>query len=138
VVRQPVAAQQPIPVPTQRFSHLHVDFVGPLLTSREGYRYLFTIIDRMSRWLEAIPLASMETDTKVDALITNWVCRFGVPAIVTSDRGPQFTSAVWAGVCGKMGMVHNKTTAYHPQSNGMVERAHRQLKECVVNRCPIY
>jgi cleavage and polyadenylation specificity factor subunit 1 len=87
VVRQPPAAQQPIPVPTQRFSHIHVDFVGPLPTSREGYRYLFTIIDRTSRWLEAIPLTSMETDTMVDALINNWVCRFGVPAVVTSDHG---------------------------------------------------
>ena len=86
--------QQPIPVPTQRFSHIHVDFVGPLPTSREGFRYIFTIIDRTSRWLEAIPLTSMETDTMVDALINNWVCRFGVPAVVTSDRGAQFTSAV--------------------------------------------
>jgi transposase InsO family protein len=129
VVRQPPAAQQPIPVPTQRFSHIHVDFVGPLPTSREGFRYLFTIIDRTSRWLEAIPLTSMATDTMVDTLINNWVCRFGVPAVVTSDRGAQFTSAVWAGVCAKLGMAHNKTTAYHPQSNGMVEKVHRQLKE---------
>ena len=134
VVRQPPAAQQPIPVPTQRFSHIHVDFVGPLPTSREGYRYIFTIIDRTSRWLEAVPLTSMETESMVDALIATWVSRFGVPAVVTSDRGAQFTSAVWAGVCRRLGMAHNKTTAYHPQSNGMVERVHRQLKEGLTAR----
>jgi hypothetical protein len=77
---------------------------------------------------------SMETDAMVDDLINNWVCRFGVPAVVTSDRGPQFTSAVWAGICAKLGMAHKKTTAYHPQSNGMVERVHRQLKEGLAAR----
>ena len=55
VTRQPAAVVQPIPVPIQHFSHIHVDFVGPLTVSKEGYRYLFTIIDRSSRWLEAIP-----------------------------------------------------------------------------------
>jgi transposase InsO family protein len=113
VVCQPGAAQQPIPVPTQRFSHIHVDFVGPLPTSREGFWYIFTIINRTSRWLEAIPLTNMETDTIVDTLIANWVCRFGAPAVVTSDRGAQFTSAVWTSLCAKLGIAHNKTTTYH-------------------------
>ncbi len=49
VTRQPAAAIQPIPVPQQRFSHIHIDIVGPLPVSKEGYRYLFTIIDRASR-----------------------------------------------------------------------------------------
>jgi len=50
VTRQPAAALQPIPVPKQRFSHIHVDNVGPLPVSREGFRYLFTIIDRQFPW----------------------------------------------------------------------------------------
>jgi len=129
VIRQPPAAIQPIPVPTQRFSHIHVDFVGPLTVSKEGFRYLFTIIDRSSRWLEAIPLTSMETDTCVEALINNWIARFGIPAIITSDRGSQFTSSIWAETCQQLGVKHITTTAYHPQSNGMVERVHRHLKE---------
>jgi transposase InsO family protein len=129
VTRQPAAAVQPIPVPTQRFTHIHVDFVGPLTTSKEGFRYLFTIIDRSSRWLEAIPLASMDTDTCVEALISNWVARFGRPAVITSDRGSQFTSSIWAATCQQLGVKHVTTTAYHPQSNGMVERVHRHLKE---------
>jgi hypothetical protein len=49
VMRQPPAVVNPIPVPSQGFSHIHVDFVGPLTTSKEGFRYLFTIIDRTSR-----------------------------------------------------------------------------------------
>ena len=129
VTRQPPAAVNPIPVPSQRFSHIHVDFVGPLTTSKEGFRYLFTIIDRTSRWLEAIPMSTMDTDTCVEALISNWIARFGKPAVITSDRGSQFTSSLWASTCQQLGVAHNTTTAYHPQSNGMVERVHRHLKE---------
>ncbi|MBX9657126.1 MAG: DDE-type integrase/transposase/recombinase [Nitrospiraceae bacterium] len=134
VTKQPAAAVQPIPVQCQRFSHIHVDLVGPLPTSKEGYRYLFTIIDRTSRWLEAVPLAAMDAEACAGALISNWVAGFGVPAAVTSDQGRQFTSALWGHACRALGIQHNTTTAYHPQSNGMVERVHRQLKEALKAR----
>jgi transposase InsO family protein len=131
VTRQPPAAVQPIPVPAARFTHIHVDLVGPLPTSADGYVYLFTIIDRSTRWLEAIPLRSMDTSACVDALITGWIARFGVPSVLTSDQGRQFCSALWASMCSLLGVDHSRTTAYHPQSNGMIERAHRQLKDAL-------
>jgi len=58
-------------------------------------------------------------------------CRswFVIPAIITSDRGSQFTSSIWATTCQQLWVKHIITTAYHPQSNGMVERVQRQLKE---------
>jgi transposase InsO family protein len=134
VTRQPAPALQRIPVPRQRFSHIHVNLVGPLPTSKEGYRYLFTVIDRSSRWLEAVPLSAMDTEACADALISNWVARYGVPAAVTSDQGRQFTSSLWSHACKALGVQHNTTTAYHPQSNSMVERVHRQLKESLKAR----
>ena len=134
VTRQPAADVQPIPVPHQRFSHLHVDLVGPLPVSREGYRYLFTMIDRSSRWLEAIPLKAMDADACVDALVAGWVARFGVPGRITSDQGRQFTSNVWHQLCERLGTTHIRTSPYHPQANGMVERAHRSLKESLKTR----
>ncbi len=54
--------------------------------------------------------------------------------MVTSDRGVQFTSALWSGLCQKPGINHKLTKAYHPQANGLVERAHRQLKEALQAR----
>jgi transposase InsO family protein len=125
---QHTAPVQPIPVPERRFTHVHVDLVGPLPASTEGFKYLFTMVDRSSRWLEAVPLKSMAAEDCVDVLISAWVARFGVPSIITSDQGRQFTSALWAGLTKLLGIKHVQTTAYHPQSNGMVERAHGQLK----------
>jgi hypothetical protein len=94
ITRQATAAVQPIPIPGRRFSHIHVDFVGPLPVSKEGYRYLFTVIDRSTRWLEALPVKDLEAAKAADALVAGWIARFGVPVDITSDRGTQFCSQV--------------------------------------------
>ncbi len=130
VTSQLAAPVQPVQVPARRFSHIHVDLVGPLPVATDGSTYLLTIIDRSTRWLEAVPLRNMETATCVEALISTWVSRYGVPSNITTDRARQFTSALWSGLCQKLGVTHI-TTAYHPQSNGMVERAHRQIKDAL-------
>jgi hypothetical protein len=78
----------PIPIPTRRFSHLHIDLVGPLPIS-QGCTFLFTLVDRTTRWLEAVPLASTTAKDCAEALCAHWVTRFGVPHTLTSDRGPQ-------------------------------------------------
>jgi cleavage and polyadenylation specificity factor subunit 1 len=117
-----------IPVPQRRFEHLHVDLVGPLPTS-SGYSYLFTVIDRTTRWPEAIPLSGISAAECASALFSGWIQRFGVPAYITSDRGAQFTSSLWASLCELLSISHITTTAYHPQSNGLVERSHRRLKD---------
>ncbi len=58
--------------------------------------------------------------------------RYGVPAVISSDRGAQFTSSLWAALCSLL----NQTTAYHPQSNRMVERFHRRLKDALRPAAP--
>ena len=123
------APVEPIPVPSQRFSHIHVDIVGPLQVSSGGHSHILTIIDRSTRWVEAVPLSSTTATACADALVAGWVSRFGIPAVMTTDRGVQFTSAVWSVLCQRLGIKHVTTTAYHPQSNGMIERFHRQLKD---------
>ncbi len=122
-----------IPVPNCRFAHIHVDLVGPLPPSL-GHTYLFRIIDRTSRWPEAIPLSSITAADCARALLAGWISRFRVPDTITSDRGAQFTSALWAGLCGLLNIQNSPTTAYHPQSNGVVKRFHRRLKEALRSR----
>ena len=85
--------------PSRRFAHLHVDLVGPLPTSQEGYTHLFTIIDRTTCWPDAVLLRSTTAADCAEALTSGWVARFGVPDVITSDWGVQFTSAIWEILC---------------------------------------
>ena len=128
---QESTAVHQIPLPTVRFAHVHVDLVGPLPVSAAGHSHLLTVVDRCTRWPEAIPMRSTTAEDCADAFVEHWVARFGVPHTITTDRGPQFTSAVWKCLCKTIGTRHILTTAYHPQSNGMVERFHRQLKDAL-------
>jgi transposase InsO family protein len=108
-----------------------VDLVGPLPASADGFTHIFTVIDRSTRWAEAFPLkatAAAAADC-ADALIEGWISRFGVPLFFTSDRGVQFSSALWAAVMSRLGIQHKMTTAFHPQSNGVIERFHCRLKD---------
>jgi len=110
-----------------RFETLHIDLVGPLPPS-EGYTYLFTMIDRKTRWFEAVPLRNISAETVVKNLITHWISRYGIPKSIISDRGTQFESLLFNELSKQLGIKHLSTTAYHPQTNGMVERFHRTLK----------
>ena len=119
-----------LPPPTNRFSHIHVDLVGPLPPS-ENKNMLLTVIDRWTSWPEAYPLSSSgeaaSSSVCAKMLIREWIPRFGVPDIITSDRGSQFVSQL----CTLMGIKRDPTTAYHPQHNGELERWHRSLKNAL-------
>ncbi len=129
VTKQPPVSVQPIPIPTRRFSHVHVDLVGPLPVSEDGFIYIMTMVDRTSRRLEAVLLKEISTASCICAFLDSWVVRFGVQETITTDRGAQFTSASWASFCSSLGTRYAMTTAYYPQANGLVERTHRQLKD---------
>ena len=126
-IRAPLTTFQ---VPHRRFDHIHVDLVGPLPPS-SGFTHLLTVVDRFTRWPEAIPLSDTTTHTCALALVSHWIARFGVPMDMSSDRGSQFTSQLWAAISQLLGTKLHHTTAYHPQSNGLVERFHRHLKSAL-------
>nr|VZI21988.1 unnamed protein product [Spirometra erinaceieuropaei] len=115
------------PSPDARFSHVHLDVVGPLRPSN-GFTRLLTSVDRYTRWAEAIPLPNVQAETIVKAFVSRWVAMFGAPYTVTTDRGAQFESALIQTQLNFLGCTRIRTTAYHPAANDMVERFHRQLK----------
>ena len=110
-----------------RFSHAHVDLVGPWPVS-QGFTYLLTCIDCFSQWLEAIPLNDISAESVAQALISGWISRHGVPTTITTDRGRQFESHLFQELSRILGVKRTRTTSYHSASNGMIERFHRQLK----------
>ena len=63
------------PVPDKRFSHIHLDIVGPFVSSN-GYKYILTCYDRCSRWTEAYPLVR-DSSEQVCRGFKEWVARYG-------------------------------------------------------------
>lgn len=116
--------------PDGRFEHVHIDIIGPL-PAVQGYKYCLTMIDRFTRWLEAIPLQNITADTVAKAFYTGWVSRFGTPAIITTDQGRQFESSLFNKLTSWLGAKHTRTTPYHPCANGLIERQHRTLKAAI-------
>ncbi|CAH8467182.1 unnamed protein product [Schistosoma bovis] len=116
--------------PDARFDHVHLDIVGPLPPSH-GYDHILTCIDRFTRWPEAIPITSVTAETVAHRFVERWIALYGCPSTVTTDRGQQFESALFSSLTRLLGTERIRTTAYHPASNGLVERFHRQLKSAL-------
>ena len=112
-----------------RFEHVHIDIIT--MQYSQGYKYCLTCIDRFSRWPEVISIVDMEASTVASAFLSKWISRYDVPLRITSDKGRQFELDLFKELCRLLGSKHIRTTAYQPQSNGMVERLHRQLKASI-------
>lgn len=115
------------PQDDERFRTVHIDLVGPLPQSN-GFTYCLTCIDRFSNWTEAIPLQNIMAETVARAFYENWITRFGTPTQVITDQGRQFQSDLFRALTKICGCKLARTTTYHPQSNGKIERFHRTLK----------
>lgn len=118
-------------LPSGRFMHVHIDIVGPLPICND-FRYCLTAIDRASRWPEVWPMRSITAEEVADTFIREWVSRFGVPAVITTDQGTQFESDLFRRLMQQFATKRIRTTAYHPCANGMIERVHRQLKSALM------
>ena len=113
----PKAPLIPIPVVKEPFREILLDLVGPLPKTKSGCIHILTILDRTSRFPEAIPLRSMKADKIVQALV-EFFTRYGLPEVVQSDCGTNFTSKVFQNKMKELGIKHVTSSPYHPQSQG--------------------
>ncbi|ROT80311.1 Transposon Ty3-G Gag-Pol polyprotein [Penaeus vannamei] len=114
-----------LPQPKRRFGQIHVDVVGPLPQS-EGKRYIFTIIDRSTRWPEATPMEDATTRSCAQALLDSWIARFGLPEHITSDRGASFTSELHMDFAATLGASWAQTTPKEDLAHSAAEMVYGQ------------
>lgn len=102
------------------FSRLHMDILGPLKPTKEGFYYILLVVDACIGWVEGFPLASQDVDTIANTLFSQIISPYGAPHLITLDRGANFLSAIVQALCELFSITRHKTSAYHPVSNGVV------------------
>ena len=89
--------------------------------------FLLLLIILLLKWTEAYPIPNMEAVTVAKCLVHEFICLFGVPEQLNSDQGRNFESKVIKNICDLLQIPKTRTSAYHPQSDGLVERFNRTL-----------
>ena len=124
--KQSVAPLRPIEV-NEPLEIVGVDFVGPLPVTENGNKYVLTMQDHFTRFPAAFALEEAREHQVIEC-IRSFARDFGYPKKILSDRGSSFLSDLVKRACRSMGIAHSKTSAYHPQANGLCERFHSTLK----------
>ena len=129
---------EPLLIPSERFQTVHIDIVGalpPATCSSQSaplpFQYCLTMIDRATRWMEAVPIVDITAAFVAVALVQGWISCFGVPLHIITDRGAQFESELFHHLRSIIGFHRIRTNGYHPQPNGMVECLHRKMKDAI-------
>ncbi len=110
---------------------LQLDFIGPLPSAKGGYRYCLVIIDKFSKWVEAIPTRNNSANTVARVVANQILPLWGAPIQIESDQGTHFTGQVMKQICQMLNIKQRFHIPYRPQSSGMVERANRTIKESI-------
>lgn len=116
------------------FSKIHVDNIGPMPDNEQGFKYVFTFQDDLTRYFGAIPIVDHTADTVARTMVENVILRFGLPEIIFSDLGVEWINDLFPRIMKILGIKHHKTSPYHPQANGLLERSHSILKAVLRSR----
>ena len=110
---------------------LQMDITGPWPTTITGYKYVLVITDMFSKYTEAFAMKDMKAETVADHLLKGWIKKKGPPAEIHTDQGTNFESSLIADFCKTYQIHKTRTSGYHPESDGQVERFNRSLKQMI-------
>ena len=117
----------PLPVMKEPFKRIAMDIMGPLPRSRRGNQYILVVCDYATRYPEAIPLRSIDAGTVAEHLMQLF-SRVGIPREILSDQGTNFMSQLLKELYNLLNITQIRTSPYHPQTDGLVERFNKTLK----------
>jgi len=117
------------------FQTIALDIAGPLPTTKMGNRFLLCIVDIFSRYVSLFPIKNIDAQTILNIMQNDWIPSFGLPDIIITDGGSNFTGNVSANFFCCNNIKHHVTSPYHPQSNGLVERFFFTIKDMIFASC---
>jgi hypothetical protein len=128
----PLHPIEPTPLPFERWG---IDFIQDLTASKNGNKNIITAIDYATRWVVTRPTGSRSGEEALVFLFEEIISKFGVPQSIITDRALCFTQGVFKEYLSELCIKHLPTSSYHPRTNGMVERMHRNLKNNLTKLC---
>jgi hypothetical protein len=135
--QRPVGLLQPLKIPQWKWEETSMDFIVGLPTTQFGYDSIWVIVDHFSKVVHFIPVKTTYKGAKLAELyIARIVCLHGVPKKIVSDRGTQFMSRFWKKVHEAMDTRLNFSSAYHPQTDGEIDRIN-QILEDMLRACAL-
>ncbi len=127
---------KPIPPPEGIWKLLSMDFHGPIApTSKQGNRYIISLTDVLSKFVIAKAVKDCSAATAVNFLINDVILKYGTPTCILTDNGTHFTSQLINNLCKQIGVTHLYSTAYHPQTNGQIERFNATMDGKIAALC---
>jgi transposase InsO family protein len=104
--------------------------IGPFKPAPGGFRWVYIIIDKFSKWIEYKPLVS-GTAKKAAELLNDIIHRFGLPNSIITDLGSTFTGNNFWNFCDDRGIVVKYVSVPHPRANEQVERANGMILDAL-------
>ena len=122
------ALLQPMVI-SEPFKFWTMDYMGPLPDTARGNKHILLVGNHFTKWYEAFPMQDQKAETVANILVPRLFSRFGPPQNRHSEQGTNFESNLIKSRCDLMGIQKTRTTAYHPQGDGQIERQNRTLQE---------
>ncbi|KAL0200310.1 hypothetical protein M9458_003497, partial [Cirrhinus mrigala] len=118
----------PLPIIEVPFERIGMDLVGPLPKSARGHEHILVIVDYATRYPEAVPLRKATAKNIARELFLLF-SRVGIPSEILTDQGTPFMSRLMADLAQLLKVKQLRTSVYHPQTDGLVERFNQTLKQ---------
>lgn len=103
------------------------DLLGPLPVTPRGNRYILTMTDYFTKWVEVIPVPDQTAVTCANVMLNEFICRYGCPLAIHSDQGRCYESEIFQQLCELFEVRKTRTSPRNPKCNGQVERFNRTL-----------
>ena len=122
---------QPTDIPQFPFEKIAIDTSGPFIESSSGNKYIISVMDMFSSWVEAFPVPDKSAQTAAKIILNEIIPRYSCPLYILSDNGTEYRNEIISTINKHLKIHHILTSPYRPQSNSKIERFHRVMHDLI-------